>query len=1065
MAKYGVKLYGSGFKYGQTSTISVYYNSKIMAWAYDYNTTIVSWGTIVPDPSDPAPTHWKLVKSYQGTLDDPLDGITVAGGPWSAFSTSYTDVDVQTTDIEASYSIWLFNGSRWIFCGDAYTVLVSNKDSLANMTSWFPKAWVNSVEGTGDALGEPNSNTLVTILGAMAFVYDKFRTEASILGNSWNPIFTPSAILDLRGPSYGVFYEAALGDAYNRSLSNVANIVNAHKGTSLALKTYTTALTHLGANVYVGHNLMLDYNDASFEESLGQWTASSGTFSWTTYTTESLSGPTTTNVLYDPLYPIRSVGLAKLSTASTTPVTLSQNSTAPGLHGIPVTAGTRYVFSGWVRHATNGGTVSTTIKWYDRTGVLLSTTSAGANTTTINSGWKEFTSLSSSGRNGTAAPTNAAFALPQILVTPSSGSASNFYIDMLQFAEASKSFEYQDARRIHVSLVGEKENYLTNPDFEYGFSGWTAYNGYLSTDTVTITPFVSSARVAKLIAPSAGRAAYISDWVSVSPGRTISFSAYVQGSAARSAVARIEFSNQSTLEIQSQILSDTDGNYYPTTPYYVDSTPVTLSTSAKTLVTVSAISSPSSADTGSTLAKVSIYFDNNVANDSYWLDGTILEQTAVSSPYFNGNGGRFPSNPVTTTYYSPLDCKWETKNIYNYVSNPSFEVDTTDWVTTAGTLTRVATDAGLGPLFGSYFGKLTYSGYGAFSVTGYLPTAALGGEDVVFSIFVRGGNNTYTPDAPFANTVVVPAAEGVKWTRIVATQPLSPGQTTVSININVTGATYCHIDGAQIEYGRVANAFVNPATATIISNPLTSGKTIYANQVQSVGGGKSSYFYNHNVKKSRLNSTIGKYMPAGSTWAIASGTRLPSYPDLPSSLVLASSFESNTSGWSGNNANIYRKVAGGSILGDNATHGQAYCIVVRSGSSAFGLTTGNIPVSPTGGYYASVAIRPGDSTVFANYTLTVNFYTGSGTLIPVYTDNITGLYTTSSTDSTGASNTLSTSAARSKTVAINHSDRWAYLANTFIQSSITGASYAILSVSCDAAAGSMFHIDRVVFRQ
>lgn len=1070
MAKYGVKLYGSGFKYGQTSTISVYYSSKIVAWAYDYNTTVVSWANIIPDPSDPAPTYWKLVKSYVGTLDDPADGITIAGGPYSSFSTSYTDIDTQTSDIEVSYSIWLFNGSRWIFCGDSYTILVSNKNSLANITSWLPKAWINSVSGTGDALGQPENNSLVTTLGVLSFMYDKFRSEASLLGNAWSPIYTPSAILDWKGPSFGVFYEDALGDAYNRSLSNTANLINSYKGTSLALQIYTTALTHLGANISVGNNLLLNYNDSSFEESLGQWTASSGTFIATTYAAAAVTPPST--AFTDPLYTPRVIGLAKLTTAATTPVTLSQNTSAVNLYGVPVTAGVNYVFSGWTRHLTNAGTVSALIKWYDRNNNYLSSTSAGTSVTTTTS-WQEFTSASTSGRNGISAPSRAAFASVQITVTPSSSSSSGFLFDFFQLSVAKNSFEYQDARRVLIALDGQEKNYLANPDFEYGFSSWAAYNGTLSTDSLTLTPFVSSARTARLKSTANGNVAYVSDWVSISPGTVVTFSGYVMGSAARTAVARIEFSSQASLDAQSKILSDADGSYYPTTPYYADGTSVTLSTSAKTLVSVSAITPPYSTETGTPLAKVSIYFTDNVASDSYWLDGALLQESSVVNPYFNGNGGAFPANPVTTTYFAPADCKWETKNIYNYVSNPSFETNTTDWSASSGTLTRVSTDAGMGPLYGTQFGKLAYTTSGAVSVTAYLPTAAIGGEDIMCSVFVRGANATYTSGT---STLVVPSTEVANWSRVTNVQQLTAGQTTVTFTINVTNnsgstSTYCHLDGAQVEYGRIASAFVDTASATAIPNPLTSGKTIYAVQTQSVGGGSSHYFYNHNVKKARLKATIGRYTPAGSTWAITSGIPLDDYKDVPSSLIPASSFEKDLTGWVANNSTLTRLVAAGSIIGDNATHGQAYAKVTTAGSSSskpFGISTGNIYMTPSGGYYASVAIRPVNAHSTGNYTLTVNFYTASGTAIPVYTDNITGLYTTSSIDSTGASNTLSTTAARNKTVAITHTDRWAYLANTFIQSSILGAAYAVLTVTFSPTtyySDQAFHIDRAVFRQ
>ncbi len=124
MAKYGTRRYGDGVRYGVTSVVSVYYQSNIIATSTDYQTIKVVWDPISPDPNDPSPTHWALVKSYSGSVDDPDNGIILAGGDYSSINTFFTDVITDIEDIEVSYSIWLFNGSGWKFCGTAYAILV-----------------------------------------------------------------------------------------------------------------------------------------------------------------------------------------------------------------------------------------------------------------------------------------------------------------------------------------------------------------------------------------------------------------------------------------------------------------------------------------------------------------------------------------------------------------------------------------------------------------------------------------------------------------------------------------------------------------------------------------------------------------------------------------------------------------------------------------------------------------------------------------------------------------------------------------------------------------------------
>ncbi len=653
--------------------------------------------------------------------------------------------------------------------------------------------------------------------------------------------------------------------------------------------------------------------------------------------------------------------------------------------------------------------------------------------------------------------------------------ADNIYFDMLQFAEAQHSLMYEDARKIYINVAGEKENYFYNPEMEYGVSSWTPLNGTLTQDSVTTAAIIHGTKSGKLTSTSNGTAAYISEWMAIEPGQEIVASAYILGSATRTAKVRIEFSNQSSTQLQSSILSDVDGQYYPTTTYFVDSDPFTLSTTVPIQVYGKAVTPPFSQDAGNPLVKVSYYFTDNLAGDNYWFDAGMLEESAVVDQFFSGDGGATITNPLTQKYYNTADCKWETKEVYNYVSNSGFELNTTDWTAGSGTLTRIASDAGLLPKYGNYFGKLTYSSTGSLSGIVHLPSAAVGGEDFIISAYVRKAQTTYTIGS---NTFAISLAEASDWKRIHTTIQLTAGQTTVSFTISVENpggstSTYFHIDGVHATYGRVVNQYVDTTLGTTyaITNPLTSGKTIWASKIPSVGGGKSSYFSNYATKYSRLNATLGNFMPLGSTWGISTGIESDIYADLPNAKIPASSFENDLTGWITVNSTLVRKIAAGTLLADNVTHGQGYGRVTTAGSSSvkpFGIKTGKIYIVPDAGYYSSVAIRPVNSDSYGSYTLKVDYYDINNNVIVVYQDNITGAKTTNPLDATGVANTDTTTTSRSQTTSITHTDRWAYVGNSFPVSSITGASYVILSVTFSPAtyvSGQAFDIDRVVFRE
>jgi hypothetical protein len=1073
MAKYGTRKYGSGVRYGVTSIVSVYYQSNIFATSTDYQTIRVVWDPIVPDPNDPSPSHWALVKSYAGSVDDPGTGIVLAGGSYSSISTSFTDTITDIEDVEVSYSIWLFNGSAWKFCGTSYAILVGEKNSLAKLSSWLPKAWLNPVEGIGEGLSTYNSNSLVTTLGVFSFMYDYMRVQGSILANSFDPFYTPSSLLKAKATSLSLQYEAALGDTYNRSLAATGNIVNSRKGTSQSLTTYTTALTHWGATYRLGHNLMLDYNDSSFEQSVGRWGVSSGTLSSTTYSAAGISAPAP---FTDVANPVKSQGVGRLATASTTPITMSLPASGLDIktNGIPINGNTRYVFSGHARRTAVATTVSATITWYDQFGNSLGTTSAGTALTTTTS-FAEFTSLSDSGRNGKLSPLTARFAKVTLTITPASSTSNIVYFDMFQFSEPEHSFMYEDARKIYVDVAGEKENYFFNPEMEYGLSSWTALNGSLSQDTVTTTALIHGTTTGKLTSTSTGTTGFVSDWVAIEPGQEIIASAYILGSAARTMKVRLEFSNQPTKELQSAILSDVDGQYYTTDVYTIDSDPFTLSTTASTQVYVKGVTPPFSKDAGNPLVKVSFYSTDNVAGDRYWLDGGMLEKSSIVDPFFSGDGGALISNPITQKYYAPADCKWETKELYNYMSNSGFETNTTDWTAGSGTFTRITSDGSLGPKFGTYFGKLAYSSTGSLTGTAYLGLAAVGGEDFVISMYVRKAEATYTLGT---NTFTISAAESAGWKRIHTVVQLTAGQTTVPFTVSVANtsgstSTYFHIDGVQADYGRVVSQYLDTTLGTTfaIPNPVTSGKTIWASKVQSTGGGKSSYFPNYDTKISRLYDTLGNYMPVGANWGINPGVNSALYEDLPGAKIPASSFELSLLGWEAVNSTLVRKIAGGTLVADNVTHGQGYCRVTTAGSSStkpFGIKTGKIYLNPDAGYYASIAVRPVNSDSLGDYSLVVDYYDLNDNAIVVYQDNLTNNKTTNSKDSEGNNNTVITTAARTQTAAITHTERWAYIGNSFPVSSITGAAYAIVRITFSPAtyvSGQAFDIDRVVFRE
>ena len=1124
MSKYGVNRYGSGFTYGETTATSVYYNSGLTATTSDYNTVSLTWSTFTTDPSDNPPNsswYWKLIKSYTGVPDNPYDGITVTGGQYAGsganFLTSWVDVDTTVVGVQVSYSLWVFTGSRWVFCGADYGYLVEDQGTLDVISGWMPKAWMNSSGTSGDALGQNDSvNSLVLSLDAFAFMYDHFRLEGNLLAKSSNHNFAPVQVLQSQLSNFGFSLEPSLGDTYHRSLAAAGNLIMEYKGTPLGISTYTTALTHLSNIVTTGHNLMLDYNDSSFEQSVGRWGVSTGTLTNVLYASSSVVAPT--NFLHDLTNLPATKGFGQLTTTATTPVTLSLPSAAamsstPGgitCYGVPVRPNTRYVFSGWVNHLDNAATLSVNITWYNVYGVSLGTTGAG-NIYTTTTSWQEFTSKNTSGRNGQLSPATAAYAAIAISLTPSSAASSRYNFDYLQFAEYTKSFTFQDARRIRVAVRGEKENYVPNPDFEYGLGSWFGYNGTLSLDTLYTVHGTSSAK----LSVTGTTAAFVSDWIPVNAGKVYTASAYVTGSSAKPVSIRVEYSSQ----VQTQVLNDTNGQYYSTdtnmysssgvsaavtnitgtgslVTYTADNTfqvgqsvsitgvspasynlsgvtiasvtsisftvangttdtyisggiaitnPTTLSTSSPTQVSVTSTAPPTGVDTSLPMAKIHVYFPTAASGDFFWLDGVLLEQSPKASPYFSGSGGVYPSNPITLPFYSVNNCTWETRERFNYISNPSFESNTSDWVPISAT---VATDNSVA-YTGAKSAKLSFASGASGDATGtaFLPYPAIGGEDVTFSAFVYGFTGTVIATAS-GGTSSISITNPAVWTRVAATGQLPAGATTCAVGVSVVGVagqTSINIDAAQLEYGRIASTYIDlsDVNTVTIPNPITGSKTIYASLLQPVSGGIGSFINNYGAKVTRLSANLPTVLPNGSSYAVHTGVPSLGYTELVGSLIPSASFEKDMGQWVavGSGTTLKRTVANGLLFNDSVTHGQAYCQVNNVGTNTtFGIKTSNVPIVANGGYYASAAIRPGVNTVSGTYTLSVAFYNASNTL----------LYTGSTTKT------------------FSQTGRWNYISGTYPINSINGATYAIVTVSYTSGTGNTnqyFQVDRVVLRQ
>jgi hypothetical protein len=1039
VAKYGFTLYGLK-KYGQLDGSQLYYNSAISAMATNYKTIRVTWETIVPDPADPSPTHWKLIRTQFGAPEDPQRGTAILSGVISALPSQFTDnVPDALAGQEIYYSLWLFNGVDWIACGEAAAMAVPDTGTLLNITRRLPAAWLNDQQGIGDATGNAeSSNQLVTFLSGLLFSYDYQRTQASLLEKIPDYRKIPTKLLETAVANVAMPYEPSLGSGTSRTLYRVGHLVNASKGSTSGIRQFVSALTHWGSSIALGRNLMLDYNDSSFEESLGGWTTTAGTLTRVLYTQTvggTLIDVPSASQAYS-LYPPRAVAFARLTSTGTAVMKLGHGGMP--FSGIPVQPGTDYTFSGFFRQLTTNLAMTWTITWWGRNSSISSVTQSF--TGTSKDAWVSYRF------DAGTSPADAVYAEVAISFT---GSTNDVLLDMLQFESTSKSIRFQDSRVVQVKIDADRTNFLANPAFDNGTGGWYGKNASIIQDSASSTHPIFGSSVARVDATGSAPA-MISEWTPVTPGAPFTFSAYVKGSG--TAKARIEFTSPQSAADQISILSDSHGSYFPTAMEIKDGDAVTLSSSFQR-VSVTAQSPTYVADNGAAMAKVSIYFPSGTTGSSYYVDGCLLDQTTQPLSYFQGNGGPAPSNPLTEQLISLNDCRWEWREQTNLVNNPVFST-AAGWSGNSGTTVSAVT-TGATPYAGNKMLKVLRSAAGTATVTStvYLEQpVASGGEDITLSIRITGFTGQVSiGDGTTNQTFTIPSETAGNWSELWCPRVTAQGETSFTFTVSATMGSSGQflLSAAQAEAGRTPGKFVDPSNTATSSRPnLSHPSTVVWDTYQAQdGAGRSYYWSKYYDKYHRLAGTLNQVMPLGSSWEIISGRSSELSADPASSMVLSPSFEHSLDHWTPDSATLARAVSRGSHFSEHAANGAAWCQATSTVSGSFGLHTDPIEVTSFSGYYLSAAIRPVGGAGTA--TLQVDWLSIEGDL----------LWSTTTT------------------AEVTQTNRWTYIALTDknihdIGSSGTPdfvfGSYAVVRISFLAdspAVGNKFLVDRVLFRE
>ena len=299
--------------------------------------------------------------------------------------------------------------------------------------------------------------------------------------------------------------------------------------------------------------------------------------------------------------------------------------TTPPTAGIPVVignAGGVYTFSIWGVSAATARTATTSIKWYDRAGTYLSTSTAGTGVSLPVLGMAN----STAGRPivTAIAPSGAYFATPFISIA-STTLSQVFYLDAAMFENSSSATSFEDSRLLKATFKASRINELKNPNFTTN-TQWVAANGTLVLGS-PLSPAPTALSGETLVAKptAAGDVVVKSENITtVSPNTTYTFSVY-----AKYFNATPSASNALTASIAWYTAG---GTLIGTEQFGTPLTTGNLTTFVRPTVTAT---SPSNVS----YAIVRIKYPTT--NTALWLvlDEALFEASAYVNSYFDGSTG------------------------------------------------------------------------------------------------------------------------------------------------------------------------------------------------------------------------------------------------------------------------------------------------------------------------------------------------------------------------------------------------------------------------------------------
>jgi hypothetical protein len=608
-----------------------------------FSTTIVYWQT----PSGNF-SRIRVVRNQSGFPETAEDGVVI----FEQNSLDGSSIEGQVTrnyfrdgvdnpnDIplisgrEVYYRVFLFTSDKfWVVAGSVHGVMPRDTGVTKKMVDLLPRVLTSQELSPLGVVDE--GSDLYRFLDGLSFTYEKLLTSIELI----RPGHAVDKAVYLTIP--GEDLHLGLPILFNLPVVNQRRLIRealylySKRGTKIGVEGYAEALTGYIPTATVSSNLLLNVQDSTFYDSIGNWTVTGGTLTKTEELEPDLSQE----------YIIDSTWTGKVIASGSG--TIKLGITDPITQGVPIFPDTEYTFSTMFKVPTGSSTVTPSVQFFDKNGTSIST-SAGSGVAGANL-WKQAKVTATS-------PANASYAV----IIFSFNNANTYYFDMVS-AQLGDTALFQEARSIDLYLVPRKQNYIHNPSFEINASTWLVTGATFSQDSSVPYSGYSGDYSGKFVA--AGAWNITTDYqVDVDPGTYFTFSTYIKSPALDTVDMTVK-------------LYDVDDNLLTT---YTESVDVTTDwTRVHTSHLIPSASLENYAICSIEGAAGTIYLDMMQFEDTSaptdYFDGsmpsqfgTIWEGTANAS-----NSYLYPSKPMKMTRLAHTLVDWMPMNTFWRITTPA----------------------------------------------------------------------------------------------------------------------------------------------------------------------------------------------------------------------------------------------------------------------------------------------------------------------------------------------------------------------------------------------------------